>query len=124
MVTRPGSAEDSLWYKDAIIYELHVRAFKDSNGDGIGDFPGLIQKMDYLQDLGVTCLWVLPFFPSPLKDDGYDISQFLRVERYRGKIQRRSNYLLGHGKVQLDLGSCGQTVLLAPVFLTSARSEL
>ena len=63
MPKRPGSAADPLWYKDAIIYELHVRAFKDSNGDGIGDFPGLIQKLDYLQDLGVTCLWLLPFFP-------------------------------------------------------------
>ena len=57
-----GSAEDPLWYKDAIIYELHVRAFYDSNNDGIGDFQGLIQKLDYLQDLGVTCLWLLPFF--------------------------------------------------------------
>ena len=56
MAKKPGSAADPLWYKDAIIYELHVRAFKDSNGDGIGDFPGLIQKMDYLQSLGVTCL--------------------------------------------------------------------
>src|SRR5271166_3421578 len=63
MAKRPGSASDPLWYKDAIIYELHVRAFKDSNGDGIGDFPGLIQKLDYLQDLGVTCLWLLPFSP-------------------------------------------------------------
>ena len=68
MAKRLGSAADPLWYKDAIIYELHVRAFKDSNADGIGDFPGLIQKMDYLQDLGVTCLWLLPFFPSPLKE--------------------------------------------------------
>jgi maltose alpha-D-glucosyltransferase/alpha-amylase len=76
----------SLWYKDAIIYELHVRAFKDSNGDGIGDFPGLIQKMDYLRDLGVTCLWLLPFFPSPLKDDGYDISDYLNVHPLYGTI--------------------------------------
>jgi hypothetical protein len=74
MAKRPGSAADPLWYQDAIIYELHVRAFKDSNADGIGDFQGLIQKLDYLQDLGVTCLWLLPFFSSPLKDDGYDIS--------------------------------------------------
>ncbi len=61
MAKKPGSAADPLWFKDAIIYELHVRAFKDSNGDGIGDFPGLIQKMDYLQDLGVTCLWLCRF---------------------------------------------------------------
>jgi maltose alpha-D-glucosyltransferase / alpha-amylase len=87
MVRRPGSTSDPLWYKDAIIYELHVRAFKDSNGDGIGDFPGLIQKMDYLQDLGVTCLWLLPFFPSPLKDDGYDISDYLGVHPMYGTIE-------------------------------------
>ncbi len=67
---------DPLWYKDAIIYELHVKAFFDSTGDGIGDFPGLIQKLDYLQDLGVTCLWLLPFYPSPLRDDGYDIADY------------------------------------------------
>jgi maltose alpha-D-glucosyltransferase/alpha-amylase len=74
-----GSAQDPLWFKDAIIYELHVRAFCDSNNDGIGDFPGLTQRLDYLQDLGVTCLWLLPFFPSPLRDDGYDISDYLSV---------------------------------------------
>src|SRR5262245_18383662 len=79
MAKRLGSAADPLWYRYAIIYELHVRAFKDSNTDGIGDFPGLIQKMDYLQDLGVTCLCVLTFFTSPLKDDGYDISDYLNV---------------------------------------------
>jgi maltose alpha-D-glucosyltransferase / alpha-amylase len=87
MAKKPGSAADPLWFKDAIIYELHVRAFKDSNGDGIGDFPGLIQKMDYLQGLGVTCLWVLPFFPSPLKDDGYDISDYLNVHPMYGSIE-------------------------------------
>ena len=70
---------DPSWYKDAIIYELHVKAFFDSNQDGIGDFPGLIQKLDYLQDLGVTCLWLLPFYPSPLRDDGYDISNYRGV---------------------------------------------
>ena len=87
---RPGSASDPLWYKDAIIYELHVRAFADSNDDGIGDFPGLIQKLDYLQDLGVTCLWLLPFFPSPLRDDGYDISDYMNVHpklRHDGGLQ-------------------------------------
>jgi maltose alpha-D-glucosyltransferase / alpha-amylase len=86
MAKRPGSAADPLWYKDAIIYELHVRAFKDSNGDGIGDFPGLLQRMDHLQDLGVTCLWLLPFFPSPLKDDGYDISDYLNVHPSYGTL--------------------------------------
>ena len=66
------------WYKDAIIYELHVRAFCDSDGDGIGDFRGLTAKLDYLQDLGVTALWLLPFYPSPLRDDGYDIADYTR----------------------------------------------
>src|SRR5215211_6509563 len=78
---------DLLWYKDAIIYELHVRAFYDSNGDGIGDFPGLIQKLDYLQDLGVTALWLLPFSPSPLKDDGYDTSDYTGVHQDYGTLR-------------------------------------
>jgi maltose alpha-D-glucosyltransferase/alpha-amylase len=93
MTKRLGSAAEPLWYKDAVIYELHVRAFKDSNADGIGDFPGLIQKMDYFQDLGVTCLWVLPFFPSPLKDDGYDISDYLNVHPMYGTIENFRDFL-------------------------------
>ncbi len=87
MVRRPGSAADPLWYRDAIIYELHVRAFHDSNNDGVGDFQGLIQKLDYLQDLGVTCLWLLPFFPSPLRDDGYDIADYLDVHPQYGTLE-------------------------------------
>jgi maltose alpha-D-glucosyltransferase/alpha-amylase len=83
---RPGSAPDKLWYKDAIIYELHVKAFADSNADGIGDFPGLMQKLDYLQDLGVTCVWLLPFFPSPLRDDGYDIADYQNVHPSYGTL--------------------------------------
>src|ERR1700741_2722420 len=83
---RPGSATDPLWYKDAIIYELHVRAFADANSDGVGDFQGLIQKLDYLQDLGVTCLWLLPFFPSPLRDDGYEIPDDLNVPPSYGPL--------------------------------------
>ncbi len=83
---KAGSATDPLWYKDAIIYEIHVRAFMDSNGDGIGDFQGLLSKLDYLQDLGVTCLWLLPFFPSPLRDDGYDISNYNDVNPSYGTI--------------------------------------
>jgi maltose alpha-D-glucosyltransferase / alpha-amylase len=87
LVKKPGLATDPLWYKDAIIYELHVRAFHDSNNDGIGDFPGLIEKLDYLQELGVTCLWLLPFFPSPLRDDGYDISDYVSVNPSYGTIE-------------------------------------
>jgi maltose alpha-D-glucosyltransferase/alpha-amylase len=67
---------DELWYKDAIIYQLHVKAFADSNNDGIGDFAGLTEKLGYLQDLGVTALWLLPFYPSPGRDDGYDIADY------------------------------------------------
>lgn len=83
---RAGTAQDPLWFKDAIIYELHVRAFHDSNGDGIGDFRGLIEKLDYLQELGVTCIWLLPFFPSPLRDDGYDIADYLNVHPDYGTL--------------------------------------
>jgi maltose alpha-D-glucosyltransferase/alpha-amylase len=91
---RPGSVSDPLWYKDAIIYELHVKAFADSNNDGIGDFGGLMQKLDYLQDLGVTCLWLLPFFPSPLKDDGYDISDYMNVHPSYGTVEDFQAFLL------------------------------
>jgi maltose alpha-D-glucosyltransferase / alpha-amylase len=85
-VKRPGSASDPVWFKDAIIYELHVKAFADSNADGIGDFQGLLQKLDYLQNLGITCIWLLPFFPSPQRDDGYDISDYLNVNPSYGTM--------------------------------------
>jgi len=91
---KPGSASDPLWFKDAVIYELHVRAFFDSNGDGVGDLPGLTQKLDYLQDLGVTCLWLLPFFPSPLRDDGYDISDYTGVHPAYGTIEDFRSFLV------------------------------
>jgi maltose alpha-D-glucosyltransferase/alpha-amylase len=78
---------DPLWYKDALIYEVRVRSFCDSGGDGIGDFPGLTEKLDYLQDLGVTALWLLPFYPSPLKDDGYDISDYTDVHPECGTLR-------------------------------------
>jgi maltose alpha-D-glucosyltransferase / alpha-amylase len=78
--------EDPLWYKDAVVYELHVKAFYDSAGDGIGDFKGLTSKLDYLKDLGVTAIWLLPFFPSPLKDDGYDISGYFDIHPLYGVL--------------------------------------
>jgi maltose alpha-D-glucosyltransferase/alpha-amylase len=78
--------DEPLWYKDAIIYELHVRAFRDSNGDGIGDFLGVVEKLDYLQDLGITAIWLLPFYPSPLRDDGYDIADYTSVNPIYGTI--------------------------------------
>ncbi len=77
---------DPLWFKDAIIYEISVRAFYDSNGDGIGDFQGLIQKLDYLEDLGVNTLWLLPFYPSPLKDDGFDVSEYCDIHPDYGTL--------------------------------------
>ncbi len=85
--TLAGSHNDPLWYKDAIIYEAHVRAFYDSNADGMGDFRGLAEKLDYLEDLGVTTIWLLPFFPSPWKDDGYDISNFREVHSAYGTLR-------------------------------------
>jgi maltose alpha-D-glucosyltransferase / alpha-amylase len=86
-------ASDPLWYKDAIIYELHVRSFFDSIGDGMGDFGGLAQKLDYLQDLGVTAIWLLPFYPSPLKDDGYDIADYTDVHPQYGKLDDFKTFL-------------------------------
>ncbi|WP_207484105.1 maltose alpha-D-glucosyltransferase [Arenibaculum pallidiluteum] len=78
---------DRHWYKDALIYQLHVKAFFDANNDGIGDFAGLTQKLDYLQDLGVTALWLLPFYPSPLRDDGYDIADYRNVNPRYGSMR-------------------------------------
>ncbi|MFC2150075.1 maltose alpha-D-glucosyltransferase [Calditrichota bacterium] len=78
---------DTLWYKDAIIYEVHVRAFHDENGDGVGDFKGLTQKLDYLQHLGVTAIWILPFYPSPLKDDGYDTADYYSIHSLYGEMR-------------------------------------
>ncbi len=81
------------WYRDAVIYELHVRAFADSNGDGIGDFNGLAQRLDYLADLGVTAIWLLPFYPSPLRDDGYDISDYRTVNPDYGDLRQFKRFL-------------------------------
>ncbi len=82
------ASSDPRWYRDAVIYELHVRAFSDSNADGIGDFAGLTSKLDYLQELGVTAIWILPFYPSPLRDDGYDIADYRSVHADYGTIRQ------------------------------------
>jgi len=84
---------DPLWYKDAVFYELHVKAFQDSNADGIGDFAGLLQRLDYLQDLGVDCLWLLPFYPSPLRDDGYDIADYCNIHPAYGTLEDFQRFL-------------------------------
>src|SRR5437868_1613561 len=93
----PGSTRESvadpLWYKDAVIYELHVKTFHDSDGDGIGDFRGLIQKLDYLHELGITAIWLLPFYPSPLRDDGYDIADYFDVNPNYGTLDDFRDFL-------------------------------
>src|SRR5213595_1359719 len=86
MAQSDGKIVDPLWYKDAVIYELHVKTFCDSDGDGMGDFRGLIQKLDYLQELGITAIWLLPFYPSPLRDDGYDIADYFDVNPNFGTL--------------------------------------
>jgi len=82
-----NSTKDALWYKDAIVYQVHVRTFHDSNGDGIGDFIGLEKKLDYLEELGVSAIWLMPFFPSPLRDDGYDIADYDSVHPSYGTLE-------------------------------------
>jgi maltose alpha-D-glucosyltransferase/alpha-amylase len=89
----PPLPTDPDWYKDAIIYEMHVKAFSDSNGDGNGDFAGLVEKLDYVADLGVTAIWLLPFYPSPLRDDGYDISDYMGVHPDYGTLRQFRNFV-------------------------------
>lgn len=94
MKYKKGIPEKNLhWYKDAVIYELHIKAFKDGNCDGIGDFQGLFEQLDYLEDLGVTAIWLLPFYPSPLRDDGYDIADYYTINPSYGDIQEFKNFL-------------------------------
>jgi maltose alpha-D-glucosyltransferase/alpha-amylase len=93
-VSPTGSARDALWYKDAIIYQLHVKSFCDSNSDGIGDFRGLLQRLDYIEALGVTCLWLLPFFASPLRDDGYDVADYRQIHPDYGTLEDFQAFLL------------------------------
>src|SRR5216684_845706 len=87
-MSEPGHwfERDPLWFKTAVFYEIHIRGFFDGNDDGSGDFRGLADKLDYLQWLGIDCLWLLPFYPSPLRDGGYDISDFFSVLPEFGKL--------------------------------------
>jgi len=89
VIREPANIADDApdWYRDAVIYELHVRSFSDSDEDGIGDFRGLISKLDYLHDLGVNAIWLLPFYPSPLRDDGYDIADYRSVNPAYGSMR-------------------------------------
>src|SRR5215471_5988992 len=95
MSARNGSGikPEPLWYKDAVFYELRVRSYFDSNGDGVGDFPGLTAKLDYLQSLGVTTLWLLPFYPSPMRDDGYDIADYTDIHPDCGTLADFKHFL-------------------------------
>ena len=79
--------DDPLWYKNAIFYQVYLRAFKDSNGDGRGDLQGLTGQLDYLKELGVDCIWLMPIYPSPLKDDGYDIADFHGIASMYGSME-------------------------------------
>ncbi|HKG90431.1 MAG TPA: maltose alpha-D-glucosyltransferase, partial [Gemmatimonadaceae bacterium] len=92
-VAESAGGADALWYKDAIIYQTHVKSFMDSNGDGYGDFPGLTSRLDYIQSLGVNSIWLLPFYPSPLKDDGYDISSYEEINPTYGTIDDFKTFL-------------------------------
>ncbi|MGH7085402.1 MAG: alpha-amylase family glycosyl hydrolase, partial [Acetobacteraceae bacterium] len=78
--------QDPLWYKDAVIYQVHIKSFLDSNNDGVGDLAGLAQKMDYIAELGVNAIWLLPFYPSPRRDDGYDIADYRAVHPEYGTV--------------------------------------
>ncbi len=89
----PTRTDDPLWYKDAVIYQIHVKSFFDGNNDGIGDFRGLLEKLDYIADLGVTAVWMLPFYPSPRRDDGYDISDYRDVSPDYGSIEQLREFV-------------------------------
>ena len=93
MAAAVTAADDPYWYKDAVIYQLHVKSFFDSNNDGIGDFAGLMQKLDYIADLGVTAIWLLPFYPSPRRDDGYDIAEYRDVSPDYGTIDEARAFI-------------------------------
>ncbi len=98
-VIRPALTEDRQWYKDAVIYQLHLKSFFDSNNDGVGDFPGLIAKLDYIADLGVNTIWLLPFYPSPRLDDGYDISDYRGVHQDYGTLADARRFIaLAHAR--------------------------
>src|SRR3984885_10606270 len=99
---------NALWYKDAVIYQLHVKSFCDGNGDGIGDFDGLISKLDYISSLGANTVWLLPFYPSPRKDDGYDVSAYRDIHPDYGPLSDFRNFVR---QAQLAVFALSQTLL-------------
>jgi maltose alpha-D-glucosyltransferase / alpha-amylase len=84
---------NTLWYKDAIIYQAHVRAFLDTSNDGVGDFRGLTEKLDYVEALGINTIWLLPFYPSPLRDDGYDIADYENINPAYGTLDDFDHFI-------------------------------
>jgi maltose alpha-D-glucosyltransferase/alpha-amylase len=96
-------SQPSLWYKDAVIYQLHVKAFADGDGDGIGDFAGLIEKLPYIKELGATAIWLLPFYPSPLRDDGYDIAEYKGVHPSYGTLRDARAFIRAAHKLDLRI---------------------
>ena len=104
---------DPLWYKDAVIYQLHVKSFFDSNNDGVGDFPGLVQKLDYIASLGVNAIWLLPFYPSPRRDDGYDIADYRRINPDFGSMRESRSAVCGIHDRALAVGDCSAFRALA-----------
>ena len=119
----PAVDLDPLWYKDAIIYQIHVKSFFDANNDGIGDFPGLISRLDYIAELGVNTIWLLPFYPSPRLDDGYDIADYRGVHPDYGTLADVKRFIaaahdrgaargsgLGLALVRDHVRACGGTI--------------
>jgi len=94
-IAKPSASfsEDPLWYKDAVIYQLHVKSFFDANNDGVGDFAGLIERLDYIATLGVNTIWLLPFYPSPRRDDGYDIAAYIGVHPDYGTMEDARRFI-------------------------------
>jgi len=92
-LAEPSQVPQPRWYQDGVFYEVHVRAYHDDNGDGIGDFRGLERKLDHIRDLGVTAVWLLPFYPSPLKDDGYDIASYMAIHPAYGTLRDFRHFL-------------------------------
>src|SRR6185503_6419672 len=120
-----GLADDPLWYKDAVIYELHIKAYADSNGDGIGDFRGLTQHLDHVQELGVNTIWLLPFYPSPQRDDGYDVADYEAVHPSYGTLDDFKAFVVeAHRRglrVITELG-VKQTAGQAPLFQAAGQA--
>ncbi|MCS7002441.1 MAG: alpha-amylase family glycosyl hydrolase, partial [Dehalococcoidia bacterium] len=117
---------DPLWYKDAIIYEAHVRSFRDANGDGVGDFVGLIEKLEYIRSLGVTAIWLLPFYPSPLRDDGYDVADYTAVNPLYGTLDDAKRFIAEAHRLGLRVITelvCNHTSDQHPWFQRARRAK-